>query len=105
MESGVCEAFCLMCMCVSFSVCFRSWLLAVDASPQEEKDLFPCQTKSLKGHTKASDSEHHLAPHTQMHTSRVLSVAQINRGTHANILLIFHLNVSLTSRLQEAVPK
>lgn len=59
MESGVCvcEAFRLMCMCAS-------WLPAVDASPQEEKKtFFPCQTKSLKGQTKASDSDLHWAPH------------------------------------------
>ena len=61
----VSAVFCLMCMCELF------WLLpAVDASPQEEKDLFPCQTKSLKGQAKTSDSEHHLArhTHTQMHS-------------------------------------
>lgn len=108
MESGVCVCLRLsVCMCERFSVHVRSWLLAVDASPQEEKDLFRCQTKSLKGQAKASDSQHHFAPHThtQTHTSGVLCVAQINTGTQMNICLIFHLNAPLTSLLQESLSK
>lgn len=35
LESGACVSMCLRCMCVKL-FCFRSWLPAVDASPQEE---------------------------------------------------------------------
>lgn len=46
-------------VCVRLSVCFRGGMRALDESPQEEKDLFPCQTKSLRGKAKVSDSQHH----------------------------------------------